>query len=111
MAPNYESDELEEETEDEVEEEEVHDVPKKRAKKGPWKVRLVCWNPSWPMMSENWASPSDFVSAVHQDPNKPKRAMSAFFLFSQANRNTVKEENPEASFGDIVSVNQHSHAF
>lgn len=30
--------------------------------------------------------------------------MSAFFLYSQANRATVKEENPEASFGDIVSV-------
>ena len=38
-----------------------------------------------------------------QDPNKPKRAMSAFFLYSQAYRTTTKEENPEASFGDLVS--------
>lgn len=38
-----------------------------------------------------------------QDPNKPKRAMSAFFLYSQANRTRIKEENPEAAFGDIVS--------
>jgi hypothetical protein len=29
--------------------------------------------------------------------------MSAFFLYSQENRSRVKEENPEASFGDIVS--------
>lgn len=29
--------------------------------------------------------------------------MSAFFLFSQANRQTIKEENPEASFGELVS--------
>lgn len=29
--------------------------------------------------------------------------MSAFFLYSQANRTRVKEENGEASFGDIVS--------
>lgn len=29
--------------------------------------------------------------------------MSAFFLYSQAYRSTAKEENPEASFGDIVS--------
>jgi hypothetical protein len=38
-----------------------------------------------------------------QDPTKPKRAMSAFFIFSQANRQRIKEENPEASFGDLVS--------
>jgi hypothetical protein len=29
--------------------------------------------------------------------------MSAFFIFSQANRQRIKEENPEASFGDLVS--------
>lgn len=38
-----------------------------------------------------------------KDPNKPKRAMSAFFLYSQANRTAVKESNPDASFGDVVS--------
>jgi hypothetical protein len=30
--------------------------------------------------------------------------MSAFFLYSQANRARVKEENPSASFGEIVSL-------
>ena len=39
-----------------------------------------------------------------QDPNKPKRALSAFFLYSKGNRPRVKEENPEASFGEVVSV-------
>lgn len=38
-----------------------------------------------------------------KDPNRPKRNMSAFFLYSNANRARVKEENPEAKFGDIVS--------
>ena len=33
--------------------------------------------------------------------------MSAFFLYSQANRNRIKEENPNASFGDVVSVKQN----
>lgn len=37
-----------------------------------------------------------------QDPNKPKRAMSAFFLYSQAHRQQVKEENPDSTFGDIA---------
>mmetsp|Transcript_30337 Transcript_30337/g.63395 ORF Transcript_30337/g.63395 Transcript_30337/m.63395 type:complete len:85 (+) Transcript_30337:387-641(+) len=39
-----------------------------------------------------------------KDPNRPKRNMSAFFLYSNANRERVKEENPDARFGDIVSV-------
>ena len=38
-----------------------------------------------------------------KDPNKPKRNMSAYFLYSNAMRKTFKEENPEASFGELVS--------
>lgn len=30
--------------------------------------------------------------------------MSAFFLYSQENRSRVKEESPDASFGDVVSL-------
>lgn len=41
-------------------------------------------------------------SKKNKDPNKPKRNMSSFFLYSQANRALVKEQNPEAAFGDIV---------
>jgi hypothetical protein len=43
------------------------------------------------------------ANTLIQDPNKPKRAMSAFFLYSQANRQRTKEANPNASFGEIVS--------
>ena len=39
-----------------------------------------------------------------KDPNAPKRNQSAFFLYSNANRNRVKAENPDAKFGDIVSL-------
>ena len=39
-----------------------------------------------------------------KDPNKPKRNMSAFFLYSNAHRERVKEENPDAKFGDIVRI-------
>jgi len=39
-----------------------------------------------------------------KDPNKPKRNMSSFFLYSQAHRADVKAANPEAAFGDIVST-------
>lgn len=39
----------------------------------------------------------------NKDPNRPKRNMSAFFLYSNANRARVKADNPDAKFGDIVS--------
>ncbi len=39
----------------------------------------------------------------NKDPNKPKRNMSAFFLYSNANRARIKEENPDIKFGRVVS--------
>lgn len=39
-----------------------------------------------------------------KDPNAPKRNMSAFFLYSNDIRPTVKAENPEAKFGDIAKI-------
>ena len=39
-----------------------------------------------------------------KDPNAPKRSMSAFFHFSNANRNRIKAHNPEAKFGDIAKL-------
>ncbi|KAI8646161.1 high mobility group box domain-containing protein, partial [Parasitella parasitica] len=39
-----------------------------------------------------------------KDPNTPKRGLSAYMFFSQDQRATVKEENPEASFGQIGKI-------
>jgi HMG (high mobility group) box len=39
-----------------------------------------------------------------KDPAAPKRNMSAYFLYSIAARPVVKEENPEATFGDIARL-------
>ncbi|KNC99879.1 uncharacterized protein SPPG_05251 [Spizellomyces punctatus DAOM BR117] len=36
-----------------------------------------------------------------KDPNAPKKPLSAFFFFSQENRARIKEENPDATFGQI----------
>ncbi|KAI8923664.1 high mobility group box domain-containing protein [Entophlyctis helioformis] len=36
-----------------------------------------------------------------KDPNAPKKPLSAFMIFSQENRAKIKEDNPEASFGEI----------
>ena len=38
-----------------------------------------------------------------KDPNAPKKPMSAYMQYSVANRGRIKEENPTAAFGDIVS--------
>ena len=34
-----------------------------------------------------------------KDPSAPKRGLSAYMFFSQDQRTTIKEENPEATFG------------
>ncbi|KAJ1668879.1 Non-histone chromosomal protein 6 [Coemansia sp. RSA 1813] len=36
-----------------------------------------------------------------KNPDAPKRALSAYMFFSQANRATVRENNPDVSFGTI----------
>jgi structure-specific recognition protein 1 len=36
-----------------------------------------------------------------KDPKAPKKALSAFMIFSSENRAKIKEENPDAGFGDI----------
>mmetsp|Transcript_21998 Transcript_21998/g.61225 ORF Transcript_21998/g.61225 Transcript_21998/m.61225 type:complete len:196 (-) Transcript_21998:355-942(-) len=50
------------------------------------------------------SSAPKYPTVLIQDPNKPKRAMSAFFLYSQAYRAQVKAQNPEASFGDVARL-------
>jgi hypothetical protein len=40
-----------------------------------------------------------------KDPNAPKRGLSAYMFFSQDQRSTVKEENPDASFGKKIYIN------
>ncbi|WVO15613.1 non-histone chromosomal protein 6 [Cryptococcus depauperatus] len=41
------------------------------------------------------------ASKKDKDPNKPKRALSAYMFFVQDYRERIKTENPEASFGDV----------
>ncbi|TPX43355.1 hypothetical protein CcCBS67573_g10459 [Chytriomyces confervae] len=36
-----------------------------------------------------------------KDPNAPKKALSAYLLFANDNRARIREENPDASFGQI----------
>ncbi|KAG4302971.1 hypothetical protein PCANB_000731 [Pneumocystis canis] len=41
---------------------------------------------------------------MKKDPNAPKRGMSAYMFFAQENRELVKTENPDASFGQIGKI-------
>ena len=38
----------------------------------------------------------------HRDPNVPKRGQSAFFLYSNAMRETLRAEHPGMSFGQVA---------
>jgi len=38
-----------------------------------------------------------------KDPNAPKKALTAYFIYMNEHRERVKNENPDAKFGDIVS--------
>jgi HMG (high mobility group) box len=90
---------IEEESDVEDEEEEEEVAPRKRREK-KWKVRK--WKEA--TATRNKTTSTKLTSSfLHddKDPNKPKRAMSAFFLYSQAERTNVKANNPEASFGEV----------
>ncbi|KAG2228050.1 hypothetical protein INT45_012074 [Circinella minor] len=39
-----------------------------------------------------------------KDPNAPKRGLSAYMFFSQAQRTNVQQENPDAAFGQIGKI-------
>jgi len=39
-----------------------------------------------------------------KDPNAPKRPLSAYMYYSQAQRNATKEANPEATFGELGKI-------
>lgn len=39
-----------------------------------------------------------------KDPNAPKRAKTAYIFFANENRSRVREENPDASFGQVSAI-------
>ena len=39
-----------------------------------------------------------------KDPNAPKRPLSAYMYYSQAQRNATKEANPDATFGELGKI-------
>lgn len=53
---------------------------------------------------EEVVKPKKKKGKKHKDPNKPKRNMSAFFLYSNAHRQRVKDENPGIKFGDVAKI-------
>ena len=40
----------------------------------------------------------------NKDPNKPKRNMSPYLIFSCANRADIKAKNPDATFGELTRI-------
>ncbi len=46
--------------------------------------------------------PAHLVDIGLQDPNAPKRAISAYLYFASERRPDLKKENPDLSFGDLT---------
>lgn len=56
---------------------------------------------------EDYVPPDDYdgpPKKPKKDPNKPKKNMNAFFIYSNANRERLKAENPDAKFTELVSM-------
>lgn len=51
-------------------------------------------------MSETRA-PRRKTTRRKKDPNAPKRALSAYMFFANENRDIVRSENPDVTFGQI----------
>mmetsp|Transcript_6135 Transcript_6135/g.12075 ORF Transcript_6135/g.12075 Transcript_6135/m.12075 type:complete len:808 (+) Transcript_6135:176-2599(+) len=49
-------------------------------------------------------TPAPISKKPKKDPNKPKRAQTAFMIFSNENRERFKKENPELKFGDLAKL-------
>lgn len=41
------------------------------------------------------------ITRRKKDPNAPKRALSAYMYFANENRDLIRSENPDVSFGQI----------
>lgn len=58
---------------------------------------------------KNYTPPSDDdevsnTPKAKKDPNAPKRGLTAYNFFVKENRDQVKQDNPDASFGDISKI-------
>lgn len=71
---------------DEDEDEDEDDTPKKKKRKS--KV----------------GDGKDGAAKPKKDPKAPKKPLSAYMLYSSENRERIRSENPEASFGEVVSL-------
>lgn len=61
---------------------------------------------SKPRASKKDAAAGTKSKKAAKDPNAPKRPLSAYMIFSQAHRASVKEENPDASFGQLLALSR-----
>ena len=72
------------------------------------KRRACDMEPQERMVGRNLSVPREYFGAeakpakkAKKDPNAPKRGLSAFMFFSQANRDSIKKKHPGCSFGEV----------
>lgn len=79
--------------EDDDDEDDLEDYETKKSKKKSSKKKEEAKSPS--------------KKKAKKDPNAPKKALSSYMIYMSENRERVKDENPDASFGDLVSSHRY----
>lgn len=57
-----------------------------------------------PQLPKSGARTKGRRSLKEKDPNAPKRPLSDYMFYAQANRERVREENPGVSFGAVGKI-------
>jgi len=81
---------LHDDDDDDDDDDDEEDLPKKKKRKKKPVAEPV--------------TPAPISKKPKKDPNKPKRAQTAFMIFSNENRERFKKENPELKFGDLAKL-------
>jgi len=91
------------ESEEEEEEEEEEEPSPKKKKKKPKKAKEPVPKKA-PQPQQATEDPSGAKKKKKKDPNAPKKATSAYMFYMSQNRSRVKEENPDATFGELAKL-------
>ncbi|CAL4065562.1 unnamed protein product [Meganyctiphanes norvegica] len=75
---------------------------KAEADKERYQNEMANWNPGPGVLHTQGKGKHGYFFKKPKDPNRPKRAQSAFFYFANDERQKVRDLNPDLSVGDVA---------
>lgn len=75
---------------------------KAEADKERYQNEMANWSPGPGMLPTQGKGKNGYFFKKPKDPNRPKRAQSAFFYFANDERQKVRDLNPDLSVGDVA---------